>query len=66
MVDDDELLRVEQMMRHDQRAQRVFCDDAAGIADHVRVAGIQSETALEQDSGIHAGEDGHAAAGLDG
>src|SRR4249919_2173095 len=35
MVDDDELLRVEQVMRDDQRAQRVFGGDAAGVTDHV-------------------------------
>ena len=56
VVDDDEFLRIEQVMRNDQRSQRVVGGDAAGVADHVRVAGMQAETVLEKDAGIHAGE----------
>jgi len=64
VIDDDELLGVEQVMGNDQRAQGIFCGDAAGIADHVRVSGTQTETALEENSGIHAGQHGDAAARL--
>ena len=31
----------------------------SGVADHVRVAGLQSQAMLEQDAGIHAGQHGH-------
>ena len=66
VVDDDELLRVEQVMRDDQRAQGVVGGDAAGIADHVRVPGMQSQAMLEQDTGIHAGQHGDVPLGADG
>ena len=65
VVDDDELLRVEQMMRNDQRAQGIFGGDASGITDHVRVSGMQAQAVLEQDAGIHAGENRDVAAGAD-
>ncbi len=66
MVDDDELLRIEQVMGNDQRAERVFGGNSARIADHVRVAWLQSQTAFKQDSGIHAGENGHSSPWLNG
>ena len=47
VVDDDELLGVEQVMRDDQRAQSVVGSDAAGVANHVRVAGMQAQAMLE-------------------
>jgi len=66
VVDDDELLRVEQVMGDDQGAQGVVGSDAAGVADHVRVAGMQAQAVLEQDAGVHAGEDGDVTPGADG
>jgi hypothetical protein len=66
MVDDDELLRVEQVMGDDQGAQGVIGGDTAGVADHVRVAGMQAEAVLEQDARIHAGEHRDVAARADG
>ena len=66
VVDDDELLGVEQVMGDDERAQRVFGGDAAGVADHVRVARFQSQTMLEQDAGVHAGQHRYMALGADG
>src|ERR1039458_5290957 len=54
VVDDDELLRVEQVMRDNQRPQGIFGGDAAGVADHVRVSGMQTQAVLKQDAGIHA------------
>src|SRR5579872_1102828 len=50
VIDDDELLRIEQVMRDYQRADRVFCSNASCVADHVRVAGTKSETVFEQDA----------------
>jgi hypothetical protein len=61
VVDDNELLRVEQMVRNNQRADGIVCSYAAGIADHVGIAGAQAETMLEQDAGIHAGKHGGVA-----
>ncbi len=66
VVDDDELLRIKQVMRNDQRAQRVVGGYAARIADHVRVPWLQSQTAFKQNSGIHAGQDSQAPARPDG
>jgi len=56
VVDDDELLRVQQVMRNNQRPYRVLGGNPARIADHVRVSGLQSQAAFKQDSGIHAGQ----------
>jgi len=61
VIDDDELLRVEQVMRHDQRADGIVGSDAAGVADHVRVSGTESEAVFEEDAGVHAGEHGGVA-----
>ena len=47
VVDDDELLRIEEVMRNDQRAQRILGGDAAGIANHVRVPRLQSQAAFK-------------------
>jgi len=38
MIDDHDFLGAEQIVRYDQRAQRVFRNDASGIADDVRVS----------------------------
>ena len=65
VVDDDEFLRVEQMMGDDERAEGVVCGDAAGVADHVGVPGMQAEAVLEEDAGIHAGQHGDVALGAD-
>jgi hypothetical protein len=66
VVDDDEFLCVEQMVRDDQGPQRVLGRDPPGVADHVGVAGMQSQSVLEQDAGIHAGQDGYVTLGADG
>ena len=62
VVDEDELLGAELVMGDDERAQRVFGDDAAGIADDMGVADIQAEGA-DGEPRIHAGEDGELAFG---
>ena len=59
VIDDDEFLGVEQVMRNDERAQCVLGGNPAGIADHVRVPGMQTQAALKQNSGIHAGQHGY-------
>ena len=48
------------------RERGVGGGDASGVADHVRVAGMQAEAVLEQDAGIHAGQDRDVALGTDG
>ena len=40
VIDDHDFLDTEQVVRHEQRAQRVVRDDAAGIANDVRVSGF--------------------------
>jgi hypothetical protein len=57
VVDDHEFLGAEEMVRNDEGAERVFSDDAAGVADDVGVAGFQPERA-DGKAGVHAGEDG--------
>src|ERR1700688_1909613 len=49
-------------MGNDQRAQRILGGNPAGIADHMRVSGMQSQAAFKQDSGIHAGQHGQTPA----
>ena len=66
VVDDDELLGIEQVVRNDQRPQRVIRGNPAGIADHMCISGLQSQAALKEDSGIHAGQHRHAAPRLNG
>jgi hypothetical protein len=66
VVDNDELLRVEQVMRNNQGAQRIVGGYAASIADHVRVPWLQSQAAFKQNSGIHASQDSQAPARPDG
>ena len=63
VVDDDELLRVEQVMRDDQGTQGVVGGNAARVADHVGIAGTQAEAMLKQDARVHAGQNGHMALG---
>jgi hypothetical protein len=58
VIDDDEFLRAQQVMGNDQRAQGVFGGDAPGIANDVRVAGLEAEKLLNGEAGVHAGEDG--------
>ncbi len=50
VIDDDEFLRVKQMMRDQQRSDRIVRRNPPRIADHVCIARTQSETMLEQNS----------------
>lgn len=65
VVDDNEFLCVEQVMGNDQRADRIICGDASGVANHVSVAGPETQAMLEQDTGIHASQDRGVAARAD-
>src|SRR6266513_1041947 len=57
VIDDHDFLGAEQIVRNDQGAQRVISDEAAGVADDVRVSLFQSQGAGRK-TGIHTGEDG--------
>src|SRR6266566_5547723 len=65
VIDDHDFLGAEQIVRNDQGAQRVISDDAAGVADDVRVSLFQSQGAGRK-TGIHTGEDGQLALGTRG
>ncbi len=65
VVDQDELVGVEQVVRDDQAADRVVADHAAGVADDVRISGLQAEQALDVQARVHAGHDGHSLGRLD-
>src|SRR5712664_467989 len=52
VIDDHELFRAEQMMRHDQGTQGVVRYDAAGVSDDVGVSLLQSQSASRK-PGIH-------------
>jgi len=66
VVDDDELLRVEQVVRDDERAKSIVSGNPSGVADHVGIAGMQAQAMLEKNAGIHAGQHGDMAFGADG
>src|SRR5271163_1475176 len=50
--------RAQQVRRDDQRAQSIFGHKASGVADDVRVAGIEAEHSLDSQPGIHTSDDG--------
>ena len=54
VVDEDDLLGAEQPLRDRQRADLVVGDDAAGVADHVRVALAQAEQRRRGQPRVHA------------
>lgn len=58
VVDDDELLCVEQVMRDEQRPDRVVRRDTTRVADHVSITGSKAKTMLEQNARVHASEYG--------
>ena len=45
-------------MRDYERPQRVVRDEAAGVANNVRVSRLQSEHGLDIESRVHAGYNG--------
>jgi hypothetical protein len=62
-MDEDDLPGAEQSLANHQRADHVVADDAAGVADDVRVADGQAERAVHIEPGIHAGDDREAERG---
>ena len=63
MLDDDDLVRAEQLLAHDQRADHVVGHEPAGVADDVGVAGPQAEGLLDVEPGVHAGHDRETVSG---
>ncbi len=58
VVDEDDLLGAQQPLRDGQRADLVVGDHPTGVADHVRLALVQAEQAVDVQPGVHAGDDG--------
>lgn len=61
VVDQDDLVRIQEVVRDDEAADGVFSDHAAGVADDVGFAGLESEEVFDIEAGVHAGHDGDAA-----
>src|SRR5882762_25197 len=60
VIDDHDFLGAQEIVRYDQGAQGVFRDDAARVADDVRVSRFQAQGANGK-PGIHTGQDGELA-----
>jgi hypothetical protein len=60
-MDDEPLLGAEQLVRNDERADRVVGGAAAGVADHMRVAFREAGVFRRIEARVHAGEDRKAA-----
>ena len=60
VIDNHDFLSAEQIVRYDQRPQTVLRNDASGIADDVRVSGVQPQSANRK-AGIHTGQHRQAA-----
>ena len=58
--DHDDLARPQELLAHDQRADRVLGGERAGVPDDVRVADPQPERVLDVDPGVHARQDREA------
>jgi hypothetical protein len=63
VVDDEPLVGPEQLVRDDERADRVVARAASGVADHVRVALGQPGELRRIDPRVHAREDREATRG---
>ena len=61
VMDEDDLVRVQQVMGDDEAADGVFSDHAPGVADNVGFTGLEAEEVLDIKAGVHAGHDGDAA-----
>ena len=57
MVHQNDLTRAEQTLREHERTQHVVGREAAGIAQDMGLARIQSEDAKRIDARVHAGHD---------
>ena len=65
VIDDHELLGSEEVVRDQEGAERIVGNDATGVADDVRVAGLEAECA-DREARIHASEDCELALGTRG
>ena len=54
VIDDDEFLRAEKLVRNDERAQGVLGDDPSGIANDVGIPSFQAQNLRDDEPGIHA------------
>ena len=63
VVDEDDLLGPEQALRDRQRPDLVVGDDTTGVADHVGVALVKAEGAVDVEPCVHAGHDRHLLGG---
>ena len=61
VTDDDDLVRPEQLLADDQRADDVVGGEAAGVADDVGVAHVAGRAPADVEPRVHAGDDGQAA-----
>jgi hypothetical protein len=57
VMDEDDLPGAKQPLANYQRADHIVGDDAASVANDVRVADGQAERAMHVDPGVHAGDD---------
>ena len=65
VVDQHHLARPQLPLRDGERADHVVGDDAAGVAQHVRLAVTQPERGEDVESRVHAGDDRQPAARAD-
>ena len=65
MVDQHHLTGTQPALGNRQRADHVVGDDAAGVAQHVRLAVAEAERGEDVEAGVHAGDDRQVALGLD-
>lgn len=61
VMDDEVLVRAQQVRRNYQRAQRVVGHAPPGVANHMRIAQIQAEKCLRMKPRVHARDDGQPA-----
>ena len=59
MVDEDDLARAQKTLGDGERADLVVGYDPAGVADHVRVALLETEHPVDVEPSIHAGHHRH-------
>jgi hypothetical protein len=63
VVKKDDLIGVHQSLRDHEAANGVLGRHPSGVADHVRIALLETEHLCWVESGVHAGEDGDPARG---
>lgn len=66
VVDDEPLLRPQQLVGDDEGTDRLLVHPAACVADHMGIALGQARKLRRVQTGVHAGHDGEFSAGRDG